>query len=67
MALIVQKYGGTSMGSPERILNVAKRIKRWHDHGNQVAVVVSAMCLIRLPAGNIFCSSFGETARSATF
>ena len=43
MALIVQKYGGTSMGSPERILNVAKRIKRWHDHGNQVAVVVSAM------------------------
>ena len=43
MALIVQKYGGTSMGTPERILNVAHRVKRWHDHGHQVVVVVSAM------------------------
>jgi aspartate kinase len=43
MALIVQKYGGTSMGTPERILNVAHRIKRWHDSGHQVVVVVSAM------------------------
>ena len=43
MALIVQKYGGTSMGSIDRIKNVAKRIKRWHDHGHQVIVVVSAM------------------------
>jgi aspartate kinase len=43
MALIVQKYGGTSMGTPERILNVARRVKRWHDHGHQVVVVVSAM------------------------
>lgn len=43
MALIVQKYGGTSMGSPERIKNVAARVKRWHDGGNQVVVVVSAM------------------------
>ncbi|MFA9203700.1 MAG: aspartate kinase [Flavobacteriales bacterium] len=43
MALIVQKYGGTSMGSPERILNVAQRVKRWHEHGHQVVVVVSAM------------------------
>lgn len=43
MALIVQKYGGTSMGTPERILNVARRVKRWHDHGNKVVVVVSAM------------------------
>jgi len=43
MALIVQKYGGTSMGTPERILNVAHRVKRWHDHGHKVVVVVSAM------------------------
>ncbi len=43
MALIVQKYGGTSMGTPERILNVSRRVKRWHDNGHQVVVVVSAM------------------------
>ncbi len=43
MALIVQKYGGTSMGTPERILNVSRRVKRWHDQGHQVVVVVSAM------------------------
>ncbi|MBE9590671.1 aspartate kinase [Moraxella sp. K127] len=43
MALIVQKYGGTSMGNTTRIKNVAKRVKRWHDHGHQVVVVVSAM------------------------
>ena len=43
MALIVQKYGGTSMGSPERIRNVAKRVARWKAQGNQVVVVVSAM------------------------
>lgn len=43
MALIVQKYGGTSMGSIDRIKNVAKRIKRWHDNGHQIVVVVSAM------------------------
>ncbi len=43
MALIVQKYGGTSMGSIERIKNVAKRVKCWHDNGHQVIVVVSAM------------------------
>ncbi|AWY19899.1 aspartate kinase [Moraxella bovis] len=43
MALIVQKYGGTSMGNTTRIKNVAQRVKRWHDHGHQVVVVVSAM------------------------
>ena len=44
MALIVQKYGGTSMGSIDPcIKNVAKRVKRWHDNGHQVVVVVSAM------------------------
>lgn len=43
MALIVQKYGGTSMGSINRIKNVAKRVKRWHDNGHQIVVVVSAM------------------------
>jgi aspartate kinase len=43
MALIVQKYGGTSVGSPERIGKVADRVKRWRDKGNDVVVVVSAM------------------------
>ncbi|BAO44850.1 aspartate kinase [Thiolapillus brandeum] len=43
MALIVQKYGGTSVGSTERIQAVAEKVKRYHDEGNQVVVVVSAM------------------------
>lgn len=43
MALIVQKYGGTSVGSPERIRDVARRIKRWKMQGHQLVVVVSAM------------------------
>ena len=43
MALIVQKYGGTSMGSPERIREVAKRVARFHHEGNQLVVAVSAM------------------------
>jgi aspartate kinase len=43
MALIVQKYGGTSVGSPERIKNVARRVARWHAKGHQLVVVVSAM------------------------
>jgi aspartate kinase len=43
MSLIVQKYGGTSVGSPERIHEVAKRVKRWRDKGNNIVVVVSAM------------------------
>ena len=43
MALIVQKYGGTSVGSTERIRNVAKRVKHWRTQGHQVVVVVSAM------------------------
>ncbi|MCD8535862.1 MAG: aspartate kinase [Verrucomicrobia bacterium] len=43
MALIVQKYGGSSVGDVERIRNVAKRVARWFHEGNQVVVVVSAM------------------------
>ena len=43
MALIVQKYGGTSMGSPDRIRLVAKRVAKWARAGNQVVVVPSAM------------------------
>jgi len=43
MALIVQKYGGTSVGSPERIKNVARRVARWKAQGHDVVVVVSAM------------------------
>ena len=57
MALIVQKFGGTSMGSIERIQNVARRALATHKAGNQVVVVVSAMAgetdrLLRL-AGEI--------------
>lgn len=43
MALIVQKYGGTSVGTPERIAAVADRVIRWRQKGNDVVVVVSAM------------------------
>ncbi|CAG0981016.1 aspartate kinase [Geobacter sp.] len=43
MALVVQKYGGTSMGSIERIRNVAKRVAKTYDAGNDMMVVVSAM------------------------
>ncbi len=43
MALIVQKYGGTSVGNPERIRNVARRVLETQREGNQVVVVVSAM------------------------
>ncbi|MYZ51061.1 aspartate kinase [Malikia spinosa] len=43
MALIVHKYGGTSMGSTERIRNVAKRVAKWHRAGHQMVVVPSAM------------------------
>ena len=43
MALIVQKYGGTSMGSTDRIKNVAARVAKWHDAGHKVIVVPSAM------------------------
>src|SRR5690606_22537064 len=43
MSLIVQKYGGTSMGSVERIRNVATRVAKWHRAGHQVVVVPSAM------------------------
>jgi aspartate kinase len=43
MALIVQKYGGTSVGSIERIKSVARRVGRYHREGNQLVVVVSAM------------------------
>ncbi len=41
--LIVQKYGGTSVGNPERIMNVAKRVVRTREEGHDVVVVVSAM------------------------
>ncbi|MBM9590203.1 aspartate kinase [Leptospira sp. 201903075] len=41
--IVVQKYGGTSVGDTTKIQNVARRIKRYHDEGQKVAVVVSAM------------------------
>jgi aspartate kinase len=43
MALIVQKYGGTSVANPERIRKVAERVARFHKEGHQIVVVVSAM------------------------
>src|SRR5437879_13871510 len=43
MSLIVQKYGGTSVGNPERIMNVAKRVATYRAHGDKIVVVVSAM------------------------
>src|SRR5580765_241689 len=43
MALIVQKFGGTSVANPDRIKNVAQRVKKYRDKGDQVVVVVSAM------------------------
>jgi aspartate kinase len=43
MALIVQKYGGTSVGSVERIRNVARRVAKWRSAGHQLVVVPSAM------------------------
>ena len=43
MSLIVQKYGGTSVGDPDRIRNVARRVVATLDAGHQVAVIVSAM------------------------
>ena len=43
MALIVQKYGGTSVGNTDRIKNVAARVAKYHAKGDQVVVVVSAM------------------------
>ncbi len=43
MALIVQKFGGTSVGNPDRIKNVAARVAKYHAAGDKVVVVVSAM------------------------
>src|SRR5699024_11495538 len=43
MFIIVMKFGGTSMGSVERIKNVARRVAKWHAAGYQVVVVPSAM------------------------
>jgi aspartate kinase len=43
MALIVQKYGGTSVGTIDRIKNVARRVAHYHGQGHQLVIVVSAM------------------------
>ncbi|HTY13086.1 MAG TPA: aspartate kinase, partial [Candidatus Omnitrophota bacterium] len=43
MALIVHKYGGTSVGTPEKIKHVAQRVKKLVEEGNQLVVIVSAM------------------------
>ena len=43
MSLIVQKFGGTSVANPKRIRNVAKRVAKTYDQGNDVVVILSAM------------------------
>jgi len=43
MGIVVQKYGGTSVGSTEKIKNVARRVVRYKEQGNQVVTVVSAV------------------------
>jgi aspartate kinase len=43
MPIVVQKYGGSSVADPDKIRNVAQRITKSHDKGNQVVVVISAM------------------------
>ena len=43
MAIIVHKYGGTSVGTPEKIKNVARRVKQVREGGDDVVVIVSAM------------------------
>ena len=43
MSIVVQKFGGSSVADPEKIHNVARRIAKTHDKGNQVVVVISAM------------------------
>ena len=43
MALIVQKYGGSSVGTVDKIKRIAEKIKGYRDRGDQVVVVVSAM------------------------
>ncbi len=43
MSLVVQKFGGTSVADPERIMNVAKRVAKTYDQGNDVVVILSAM------------------------
>ena len=51
MRLIVQKYGGTSVGNPERIKNVAKRIVKTQREGCQVVAVISAMAGVKVGDG----------------
>ena len=53
MALIVQKFGGTSVGSVERIQQVADKVKKFRENGDDIVVVVSAMsgetnCLVAM-------------------
>jgi hypothetical protein len=65
MGLIVQKYGGTSVGDPERIKNVARRAARYRSEGHDVVVIVSAMSgatngLTALGAASAWYSSIGE-------
>jgi aspartate kinase len=43
MPIVVQKYGGSSVADPDKIRNVARRIAKSHDSGNQIVVVISAM------------------------
>ena len=42
MSIVVQKFGGSSVADPDKIRNVAQRIAKSHDKGQQVVVVISA-------------------------
>ena len=53
MALIVQKYGGSSVKDTERIKNVAKRVAAYRQNGDQIVVVVSAMAGERSPTSGL--------------
>ena len=54
MALIVQKYGGTSVANLERIQNVAHRVAKTYDQGNDEVMILSAMAGVMKPPSMIF-------------
>ena len=67
MSLIVQKYGGTSMGTPERIRNVARRVLRWKAKGHQIVVVVSAKASAGRIAGTMSDKYISVVRRATSF
>src|SRR5919199_1579166 len=60
MGLVVQKYGGTSVGDAEKIVNVARRVVASKEAGNRVVVVVSAISFTGSQAGIVTDTSHGK-------